>query len=61
MGDVFNQGIHQMLSPGVCIMTLKPNYHNNELLDAQVNKMLHVTKPSSLLNTVKYDKVFDFH
>ena len=23
MGDVFNQGIHQMLSPGVCIMTLK--------------------------------------
>ena len=22
MGDVFNQGIHQMLSPGVCIMTL---------------------------------------
>ena len=26
MGDVFNLGIHQMLSPGVCVMTLKRNF-----------------------------------
>ena len=41
MGDVFNQGIHQMLSPGVCIMTLKAESSASKAI---YNRWLHIAE-----------------